>query len=112
MKDIEILEYSGEDFKQVVSFQEWSVALLNYAERFSKVSQIERHILTDEVFVLLQGEATLFIGEELTQYSMETNKIYNIKKGTWHAITTSKNAKVLIVENSNTSVENSEYRAI
>ena len=108
---IEILEYNGEGYAPIMHFGEWRVALLNYAERFAPACPIklERHLLTDEVFVLLEGEATLFIGEEMVAYPMEKNKIYNVKQGAWHRITASKDAKVLIVENHNTSKENSEY---
>lgn len=110
-QELEILEYNGEGYSPVMHFGEWRVALLNYAERFdpSCPIRLERHLLTDEVFVLLDGEATLFIGEQMTSYPMEKNKIYNVKQGVWHRITASKDAKVLIVENNNTAKENSEY---
>ena len=36
-------------------------------------------------------------------------KIYNVKKASWHALSMSKDAKVLIVENDDTTRENSEY---
>lgn len=110
-KEIEILDYNGEGYAPVMHFEAWRVALLCYAERFDPNCPIklERHLLTDEVFVLLEGEATLYIGEDMVEYSMEKNKIYNVKQGVWHRITTSRDAKVLIVENDDTSKENSEY---
>ena len=40
---------------------------------------------------------------------MEKNKVYNVKHAVWHAITTSEDAHVLVVENDNTSKDNSEY---
>jgi len=108
---LEILEYNGEGYAPVMHFDAWRVAILNYADRFDERSplRLERHLLTDEVFVLLEGAATLFIGEEMTAYPMERNKIYNVKQGVWHRITVSRDAKVLIVENHNTSKDNSEY---
>ena len=110
-QELEILEYNGEGYAPVMRFEAWRVALLCYAERFDPNCPIklERHLLTDEVFVLLEGEATLYIGEDMIAYPMEKNKIYNVKQGAWHRITTSRDAKVLIVENHNTSKENSEY---
>jgi mannose-6-phosphate isomerase-like protein (cupin superfamily) len=63
---------------------------------------------TDEVFVLLEGSAYLTIGLEMTRVDLEPNKIYNVKKGVWHSHIMSPDAKVLIVENSNTSAANSE----
>ncbi len=114
MNEIEIYEHKGENYHASMEFDTWLVAFLNYHERFDKnnINQMERHMLTDEAFVLLSGQAVLIIGDEHKQYLMEPNKIYNIKKGIWHAISVTKDAQVLIVENSNTSIENSEYKEI
>ncbi len=113
-KQLEIFEYNGEGYDPTMSFGEWRVAFLNYAEKFDKDSfkMIERHLKTDEVFVLLGGEGTLVIGEELERVKMRQGKIYNVKAGVWHQILVSKDAKVLIVENDNTVVENSEYKSV
>ena len=40
---------------------------------------------------------------------MQTGKLYNVKKGAWHALLMERDAKVLIVENHSTGPENSEY---
>ncbi len=114
MQNIEILDYNGEGYKPAMAFGQWRVAYLNYCERFDKNNchQLEKHNLTDEVFVLLCGKATLIIGEDAEQYKMSQGKIYNVKKGAWHHIVTSEDAKVLIVENDDTGDENSEYLEI
>ena len=65
-------------------------------------------MLTDEVFVLLEGKAALVVGEEKNVYQMEKFKIYNVKKAMWHGTAMSPDAKILIVENHNTSADNSE----
>jgi len=70
---------------------------------------IERHMETDEVFVLLQGNAELIIGKELHRIKMEPFKIYNVPKGVWHHIFTQEGTKLLIVENIDTDDSNSEY---
>jgi len=108
---IEIREYTGEGFKPQVDFGAWRVAIANFKPDWAKGKQpyIERHMQTDEVFVLLSGEVTLLIGREMTEYPMEPGKIYNVKAGTWHQMQMSEDAKVLIVENLDTSRENSEY---
>ena len=107
---IEILTYEGEGFSKVMSFEGWRVAVINYSERFEEKNliKLERHLLTDEVFVLLEGNAILVSDTE--KYQMEKNKIYNVIKGTWHAIALEKDAHVLIVENVETGKENSEYK--
>ena len=105
---VEVYKYDGEGYNPTMHFETWRVAFLNYGERFKEVKYIERHMETDEVFVLLEGKATLYIDEDMKPVEMEKNKIYNITKATWHAITADKDAKVLIVENDNTVEENSE----
>jgi hypothetical protein len=54
-------------------------------------------------------EATLIIGENCEECSMQVNKIYNVKRDIWHNIIVSRDARVLIVENDNTGLENTEY---
>ncbi len=107
---IEILEYTGEGYSTVMSFGAWRVAMINYSERFEEKNliKLERHLLTDEVFVLLDGNAILVSDKE--RYRMEKNKIYNVIKGTWHAIALEKDSRVLIVENVETGKDNSEYK--
>lgn len=111
MNGLEILEYTGEGYQPVMAFEQWRVALHNYAECADKdkMKKLERHMCTDEVFVLLEGKATLVIGKEKAACKMEKGKIYNVKKGIWHSIAMSRDAKVLIVENDDTTENNSEY---
>jgi hypothetical protein len=105
---MEIFEFYGEDFKAVLQFEGWKIGILRYSDRFSDFKVMERHLETDEAFVLLEGEATLF--EEENTYKMEKYKVYNVKKGLWHHIVVSKDATVLVVENSNTTKENTERK--
>lgn len=107
-KDLEIFDYAGEGYESTMNFGEWKVALMNYSDALSAVSKYERHMLTDEVFVLLEGKATLVVGEEKSIYKMEKFKIYNVKKASWHATVMSPDAKILIVENQNTTSDNTE----
>ncbi len=106
---LEVYEYFGDGYERTMNFESWRVAFLHHEERFDIITKLEKHILTDEVFVLLKGTATLILGEELIKQPMEQCKIYNVKKGVWHAIKVSKDAKVLIVENHNTSLDNTFY---
>ena len=59
MDGLEILEYTGPDYHPVLDFGAWRVAYLNFSDRFDpeKADTLERHMETDEVFVLLEGEA-------------------------------------------------------
>ena len=106
--DLDIYEYDGAGYEPTMNFGEWRVALMNYADSLAKMGKYERHLLTDEVFVLLEGKATLIVGESKTEYKMEKFKIYNVKRGIWHGTVMSPDAKLLIVENHNTTADNSE----
>ncbi len=115
---VEILEHSGEDYKPLVDFNGWRVAILNDAPKFRRETTpyLERHNETDEVFVLLEGNCTLYIGDgsgnELGTVSllpMEKEKLYNVKKGVWHNLIATPGTALLIVENADTTKENSDY---
>ena len=70
---------------------------------------------TDEVFVLMEGQVTLMMGEgdqtvtAVYGIPMEPLKLYNVKQGAWHGVLMSKDATILLVENQNTGNANSEY---
>jgi ureidoglycolate hydrolase len=117
---IQIGQYSGSGYRSLVSFGQWRVAVLNYLEELQpdKVLSMERHNATDEVFVILAGKAMLVIGGNLDEvqtpgfYPMEIGKTYNVKCHTWHTVMMSHNAQLLIIENDDTSTENSEYLSL
>ena len=105
---MEALIHKGEGFQVLKEFEGWKIGYLRYNDRFSRFDQLERHLETDEVFVLLEGEATLYTENE--ECIMEQSVLYNIPKGVWHHIVVSENATVMVVENSNTTKENTEKK--
>jgi len=113
----DVFDFQGEGYKPLLNFESWRIAGLRYAQGFEKENfyRVERHFKTDEVFVLLEGEAYLIVGddqkppESICVLKMEKGKVYNIRKNIWHHILTNKDANVLIVENSDTSPVNGEY---
>ena len=111
MDGIEVSEHSGAGYLPLVKFGSWRVAIANYAAYFDRATYryFERHLLTDEVFVLLEGEAELVAGRGAEPLRLETGKLYNVRQGVWHALLLSEDAKVLIVEERETSRENTEY---
>ena len=113
-KELEIYEHTQPGYERTMHFEGWRVAIANYMERFDpdRYDTIERHMLTDEVFVLLSGKAWLVIGKELRKTQLEPGKLYNVKAGVWHNVLLEKDAKVLIVENHSTCAENSELYTI
>ncbi len=117
---LEIRQYTEEGYKTLVCYDTWRVAVLNYIDevRPENIEKLERHNETDEVFVLLHGQATLFLGEgdreikTVHPQPMEQNKVYNVKRAVWHAVILSRDASVLIVENADTSDGNSEKTSL
>ena len=117
---IQISQYSGPGYRPLVSFGQWRVAVLNYVDELQPdhISSMERHNATDEVFVILAGRAMLVIGGNLDKVqppsfcSLEIGKTYNVKCHTWHTVLMSHDAQLLIIENDDTSTENSEYLSL
>ena len=114
---IEIREHNGPDYQPLVDYQNWRVAIINYTPDLTpdKINRMQKHTETDEVFVLMTGRCILFLGEgeervtKVHGVDMEPYKAYNIKRGVWHSHTFSEDARVLIVENRDTVVENSPF---
>lgn len=107
---IDVCSYDGEGYLPLITYQSWRVAELRYCEELEvkNLDKMQKHDETDEVFVLLAGECTLFTGgngdviSEIDGIKMEPLKIYNVKRGTFHTHTPEKGSTVLIIENSNT----------
>ena len=110
--ELEILDYDGEGYRRLVDGPKWTLAVINYAPRFdpANFTRLERHLLTDETFVLLSGDATLVVGEAAERVPLEPLKFYNVKAGEWHHVFVSPGSRVLVAENSDTGAANTEYR--
>ncbi len=114
---LEALEHNGPDYKPLIDYQSWRVALMNYTPDLvpEKINRMQKHTETDEVFVLLAGHCILFLGEGdgkvtgIHAVDMEPFKLYNVKMNCWHSHTFSEDAKVLIVENRDTFESNSPF---
>lgn len=108
---LEVSDPSGEGYEVMVRYGDWRMAVITWAERFQRENlwRLERHTKTDEVFVLMTGNAVLFIGENGTPVEMEPYRFYNVKRDTWHAIAVSTDAQVLICENLDTGPDNTVY---
>ena len=105
---IEIASHESEDFRVVTEYGDCRIGMIRHSDRFSRFAELEKHNQTDEAFVLLSGAATLYTDKETIP--MEQNLVYNVPVGVWHHIVVSEGAVVLVVENKNTTVENSEKR--
>lgn len=114
-KLLQVSEYKGEGYLSLIHYEKWRVAELRYCDELlpHNITKLQCHSMTDEIFVLLQGECTLFIAsgagriEDIYAQPLKPLKIYNVKKGTWHSHTLSRDATVLIIENDDTCDDNS-----
>jgi hypothetical protein len=114
-KLLEIRGYDGTGYKPLVDYDKWRVAILRYSDDLlsERIFTMQRHDETDEVFVLLEGRCILFLGKgnetitSITAVDMVPRKLYNIKRGVWHSHTLTNDASVLIVENADTTAQNS-----
>jgi ureidoglycolate hydrolase len=110
-------EWSGEGFKPVIKIGEYRLAVLKYFSGVSadNINRIERHNLTDEIFILTEGTARMILLEvgnskfETYIFPMRRNTAYKVRAGVWHHVLLSEDAYIIIFEKADTSKENSEY---
>ena len=115
---MEILQYefTGEGMHRVFENEKWTVGIKNWkpANDITGIDNLERHNLTDELFVLIAGSCTLIFanetdgGLEFGAVKMEPNKVYNIPATLWHNTVTQKDTKMILIEDSSPSNENSD----
>ena len=108
----------GPVYRPQIYFEGWRVAYLYDTPTFhlENMEDMQRHNTSDEVFVLLKGSCTLYIGDggdegpgTVRAVELEPGVIYNVRRGAWHTHATGPDASVLIVENADVSPENSDH---
>ncbi len=77
---------------------------------FGPVTEMKRHNETDEIFVLLKGEAVMLTMEDgyFTETPLSEGFAYNVSRGTWHYLALSADAEVFVAENADTTNQNSD----
>ena len=108
--------FDGEGMQRVFENEKWTVGIKNWkpANDITGIDCLERHNLTDELFVLVAGSCTLVYanetenGLEFGSVKMEPNKVYNIPATLWHNTITCKDTKMILIEDSSTSMDNSD----
>ena len=117
MKLIEQYQISDNGYHPFLIRDGWQVAQLNYMpeQEIGNIKKLDIHHLTDEVFILLKGEAVLIgakIKENNVDFEVELlkpNITYNIPVNTWHNIAMSKDCEIIIVEKANTHEGDFEF---
>jgi len=118
MQTIEKYYHWGTGYNPFLIRHGWQVAQLNYAPElsFGAINRVERHVATDEVFILFKGKSVLITASEdagslcIETCAMQPGVTHNIPAGVWHAIAMQPEDIVLIVENSYTHRDDVEYR--
>ncbi|HEY9053350.1 MAG TPA: hypothetical protein VIO60_00885 [Rectinemataceae bacterium] len=129
---IQIFASDAEGMKRVYENPSWMVGIKNWkpANDIANIDCLERHNATDELFVLLSGSCVLLSAEpeqepggpelgpgqgsesasalELSALRMEPFKVYNVPRSLWHNTVTSKDAKLILIEDSSTGSANSD----
>lgn len=112
---VEVFAHEGGGFKAVMEFESWRVAIINHAPHMCReaITQLSRHLETDEVFVLFAGQASIYWAdgetpEEIRVTPLLPQKVFNVRRGTWHVIVTEPGASLAVMENSDTGAHNSE----
>ena len=114
--NIAVYEFAGEGMQRVFENEKWTVGIKIWkpANDVSGIDCLERHNKTDELFVLVAGSCTLVYanesekGLEFAAVHMQPDKVYNIPATLWHNTITQKDTKMILIEDSNTSMDNSD----
>lgn len=109
-------EFTGTGMTRVYENEKWTVGIKNWKPEndITGIDCLERHNQTDELFVLLSGACTLVYANEtenglsIESVNMEPMKVYNIPATLWHNTITQKDTKLILIEDSNTSMDNSD----
>ncbi|MBT9431997.1 hypothetical protein JZM24_07335 [Candidatus Sodalis endolongispinus] len=115
---VTITEHEGSGLKMMVESDGWFVGIKNWKPEndLHNLDCLERHLLTDEVFILLAGRCTLVIAEKddndqlsLRAIPLQPHKVYRVAKSVWHNTITWPGVKLALIENRDTGVANSEF---
>lgn len=110
---IEKYYHEGEGYNPFLIREGWQVAQLNYLSKhgLDDIDDVEMHAVTDEVFILFEGTAVLIAGcweDERICFElvrMTPGVTYNIPAGVWHNIAMAPDAKIIIIEKSDTHLD-------
>ncbi|MDC3418543.1 cupin [Aquibacillus salsiterrae] len=113
---IKTYEFNSQGMERVYENEKWLVGIKNWKPEndITGVNCLERHNQTDELFVLLSGGCVLIYANETEKglkfnaVKMEPMKVYQIPARLWHNTITQKETKMVLVEDSSTSMDNSD----
>ena len=102
----------GDDFNVITSNPYFKCAFIKHSEQYSfgDIVEMKRHNETDEIFVLLCGNAVMltFDNNGFEETILEKETAYNVAKGTYHYLALSEDAIAFVTEKADTSSENTD----
>ncbi len=117
LKNVDLYRHQDAGYDPYLITPGWQVAQLNYdePEALGNIKRLDVHHETDEAFYMMEGKAVL-VGAEIhgdqIQYDpqiMVPGVVYNIRKEVWHTIVMLPGARVLIIENADTHLNDCEF---
>ena len=96
-----IYEHQAPGYQPILVNEGWIVACLNYldATRPENVAELECHLFTEEVFILVEGDVDLItVVDHMRFVPMERGKAYSIGKGVWHGLVMAEGSQCFIVK--------------
>lgn len=114
---LRISEPQEEGFAPFIKTDKFLCAFATSAQSYpsDQVLAVKRHAETDEVFVLLRGEANVLTvddGGACSECPLRLGTAYTVTKNTWHALGLSEHALVVIVENADTGTANTQTQIL
>lgn len=111
---IEANEKHMSGFYPMTATDKWQVAYITHSDAYGELKELKRHMTTDEVMILIHGSATLYTCENDKIYDIDLKKdvLYNIKRATWHHLRVSKDALLIVVEDSNITKDSTERMTV
>ena len=118
---LEEIDIQGQGFQPLKDHGSWRIAQLSFDPRVNaldSLASLGRHFETEEAFILLQGEAVMVTaGTQDRPGSYEAIKfvggrIYVVRQRQWHTAVLKPGTQLLIVENRDTGVDNSENHSL
>jgi len=118
---LEEIDIQGRGFLPLKDYGSWRIAQLSFdpgVNALDFLASLGRHFETEEAFILLQGGAVMVTaGTQDRPGSFEAvrfvaGRIYVVRQRQWHAAVLKPGTQLLIVENRDTGVDNSENHSL
>lgn len=83
---------------------------------YGKVSKVERHLTSQEIFLLLKGKGTLLTADpDFTETHIDHLEVgvpFCVDAGVWHYLALSEDALLFLIENNDVNAQNSQVKRL